>query len=102
MRFMKPPGLGIGPLRERLARFIDRAERIQDTDTAEALAKGVELMDGAFGLVSKEVLSKVRSNTLKVGVGDMVGHIVKLVEAKAAEIEAGSAVSMDTLHGKAA
>jgi len=33
---------------------------------------------------------------------DMIGHIVKLVEAKAAEIEAGSAVSMDTLHGKAA
>jgi (E)-4-hydroxy-3-methylbut-2-enyl-diphosphate synthase len=27
---------------------------------------------------------------------------VGLVEAKAAEIEAGSAVSMDTLHGKAA
>ena len=33
---------------------------------------------------------------------DMIQHIVKLVEAKAAEIEAGSAVSMDTLHGKAA
>ena len=33
---------------------------------------------------------------------DMIGHIVKLVEAKAAEIDAGSAVSMDTLHGKAA
>jgi (E)-4-hydroxy-3-methylbut-2-enyl-diphosphate synthase len=33
---------------------------------------------------------------------DMIGHIVKLVEAKAAEIEAGASVSMDTLHGKAA
>src|SRR3990167_899962 len=33
---------------------------------------------------------------------DMIQHIVKLVEAKAAEIDAGSAVSMDTLHGKAA
>ena len=33
---------------------------------------------------------------------DMIAHIVKLVEAKAAEIDAGSAVSMDTLHGKAA
>ncbi len=32
----------------------------------------------------------------------MVAHIVRLVEAKAAEIDAGSAVSMDTLHGKAA
>lgn len=32
----------------------------------------------------------------------MIDHIVKLVEAKAAEIEAGTAVSMDTLHGKAA
>ncbi len=33
---------------------------------------------------------------------DMIAHVVGLVEAKAAEIEAGSAVSMDTLHGKAA
>ncbi|MEA3540445.1 flavodoxin-dependent (E)-4-hydroxy-3-methylbut-2-enyl-diphosphate synthase [Sphingosinicella sp.] len=33
---------------------------------------------------------------------DMIAHIVGLVETKAAEIEAGSAVSMDTLHGKAA
>ena len=33
---------------------------------------------------------------------DMIAHIVKLVGAKAAEIDAGSAVSMDTLHGKAA
>ncbi|ALH79937.1 flavodoxin-dependent (E)-4-hydroxy-3-methylbut-2-enyl-diphosphate synthase [Sphingopyxis macrogoltabida] len=33
---------------------------------------------------------------------DMIAHIVRLVEAKAAEIDAGSAVSMDTLHGKAA
>ena len=33
---------------------------------------------------------------------DMVDHIVKLVEAKAAEIEAGSSVSMDVTHGKAA
>jgi (E)-4-hydroxy-3-methylbut-2-enyl-diphosphate synthase len=33
---------------------------------------------------------------------DMIAHVVKLVEAKAAEIDAGSAVSMDTLHGKAA
>ena len=33
---------------------------------------------------------------------DMVSHIVKLVEAKAAEIDAGASVSMDTLHGKAA
>ena len=33
---------------------------------------------------------------------DMIGHIVKLVEAKAAEIDAGKSVSMDTLHGKAA
>ena len=32
----------------------------------------------------------------------MVAHIVRLVEAKAAEIDAGTAVSMDTLHGKAA
>jgi (E)-4-hydroxy-3-methylbut-2-enyl-diphosphate synthase len=32
----------------------------------------------------------------------MVDHIVKLVEAKAAEIEAGTSVSMDSLHGKAA
>ena len=33
---------------------------------------------------------------------DMVSHIVRLVEAKAAEIDAGASVSMDTLHGKAA
>lgn len=33
---------------------------------------------------------------------DMIAHIVKLVEAKAAEIDAGTSVSMDTLHGKAA
>ena len=33
---------------------------------------------------------------------DMLDHIVSLVEAKAAEIEAGASVSMDTLHGKAA
>jgi (E)-4-hydroxy-3-methylbut-2-enyl-diphosphate synthase len=33
---------------------------------------------------------------------DMIGHIVKLVEAKAAEIDAGSSVSMDVTHGKAA
>ena len=32
----------------------------------------------------------------------MIAHIVKLVEAKAAEIDAGTTVSMDTLHGKAA
>jgi len=32
----------------------------------------------------------------------MLDHIVALVEAKAAEIEAGASVSMDTLHGKAA
>lgn len=31
----------------------------------------------------------------------MIGHIVKLAEAKAAEIDAGIAASMDTLHGKA-
>ena len=33
---------------------------------------------------------------------DMIDHIVKLVEAKAAEIDAGSSVSMDVTHGKAA
>ena len=33
---------------------------------------------------------------------DMIAHIVKLVEEKAAEIEAGTVASMDTLHGKAA
>jgi (E)-4-hydroxy-3-methylbut-2-enyl-diphosphate synthase len=33
---------------------------------------------------------------------DMIAHIVSLVEAKAAEIEAGRAVSMDVTHGKAA
>ena len=33
---------------------------------------------------------------------DMVDHIVRLVEAKAAEIEAGTGVSMDVAHGKAA
>jgi (E)-4-hydroxy-3-methylbut-2-enyl-diphosphate synthase len=33
---------------------------------------------------------------------DMIAHIVRLVEAKAAEIEAGNAVSMDVAHGKAA
>ena len=33
---------------------------------------------------------------------NMIAHIVRLVEAKAAEIDAGRAVSMDTLHGKAA
>ena len=33
---------------------------------------------------------------------DMIGHIVNLVEAKAAEIEAGASVSMDVTHGKAA
>ncbi|WEK48232.1 MAG: flavodoxin-dependent (E)-4-hydroxy-3-methylbut-2-enyl-diphosphate synthase [Candidatus Andeanibacterium colombiense] len=32
----------------------------------------------------------------------MLDHIVSLVEAKAAEIDAGASVSMDTLHGKAA
>jgi (E)-4-hydroxy-3-methylbut-2-enyl-diphosphate synthase len=33
---------------------------------------------------------------------DMLDHIVKLVEAKAAEIEAGTSVSADDLHGVAA
>ena len=33
---------------------------------------------------------------------DMIAHIVGLVEAKAAEIEAGTSVSMDVTHGKAA
>jgi (E)-4-hydroxy-3-methylbut-2-enyl-diphosphate synthase len=33
---------------------------------------------------------------------DMIAHIVTLVEAKAAEIEAGQSVSMDVTHGKAA
>ncbi len=33
---------------------------------------------------------------------DMLDHIVALVEAKAAEIEAGEVASMDALHGKAA
>jgi (E)-4-hydroxy-3-methylbut-2-enyl-diphosphate synthase len=33
---------------------------------------------------------------------DMIGHIVKQVEAKAAEIDAGTSVSMDARHGKAA
>ena len=33
---------------------------------------------------------------------DMIAHIVRLVEAKAAEIEAGTAQSMDALHGRAA
>ncbi len=33
---------------------------------------------------------------------DMIAHIVTLVEAKAAEIDAGRAVSMDVTHGKAA
>jgi (E)-4-hydroxy-3-methylbut-2-enyl-diphosphate synthase len=33
---------------------------------------------------------------------DMIAHIVQLVEAKAAEIEAGQSVSMDVTHGKAA
>jgi (E)-4-hydroxy-3-methylbut-2-enyl-diphosphate synthase len=32
----------------------------------------------------------------------MIAHIVELVEAKAAEIEAGQSVSMDVTHGKAA
>ena len=32
---------------------------------------------------------------------DMVSHIVKLVEAKAAEIDAGTSQSMDVTHGKA-
>ncbi|MFM5953914.1 MAG: flavodoxin-dependent (E)-4-hydroxy-3-methylbut-2-enyl-diphosphate synthase [Novosphingobium sp.] len=32
----------------------------------------------------------------------MIAHVVELVEAKAAEIEAGRAVSMDVTHGKAA
>ncbi len=33
---------------------------------------------------------------------DMIAHIVRLVEAKAAEIDAGSSISMDVTHGKAA
>jgi (E)-4-hydroxy-3-methylbut-2-enyl-diphosphate synthase len=33
---------------------------------------------------------------------DMIGHIVKLVEAKAAEIEAGISQTMDVTHGKQA
>jgi (E)-4-hydroxy-3-methylbut-2-enyl-diphosphate synthase len=33
---------------------------------------------------------------------EMIAHIVTLVEAKAAEIEAGQSVSMDVTHGKAA
>ena len=32
----------------------------------------------------------------------MIGHIVKLVEAKAAEIDAGVSQSMDVTHGKQA
>ncbi len=34
--------------------------------------------------------------------GDMIQHIVALVEAKAAEIDAGRGVSMDVTHGKQA
>ena len=34
--------------------------------------------------------------------GDILDHIVTLVEAKAAEIEAGTVLSMDALHGQAA
>jgi (E)-4-hydroxy-3-methylbut-2-enyl-diphosphate synthase len=34
--------------------------------------------------------------------GDMISHIVKLVEAKAAEIDAGTSQSMDVTHGKQA
>ena len=34
--------------------------------------------------------------------GDMIQHIVKLVEAKAAEIDAGISQSMDVTHGKQA
>ncbi|MBA4757642.1 flavodoxin-dependent (E)-4-hydroxy-3-methylbut-2-enyl-diphosphate synthase [Sphingosinicella sp.] len=45
-------------------------------------------------------LSGVTDHT--IADADMIAHIVGLVETKAAEIEAGSAVSMDTLHGKAA
>jgi len=45
-------------------------------------------------------LSGVTDHT--IADADMIAHIVGLVEAKAAEIETGSAVSMDTLHGKAA
>jgi (E)-4-hydroxy-3-methylbut-2-enyl-diphosphate synthase len=33
---------------------------------------------------------------------DMIDHIVKLVETKAAEIDAGTSVTMDVRHGKAA
>jgi (E)-4-hydroxy-3-methylbut-2-enyl-diphosphate synthase len=33
---------------------------------------------------------------------DMVAHIVKLVEAKAAAIDAGTSVSADDMHGVAA
>ena len=45
-------------------------------------------------------LSGVTDHTVESA--EMLDHIVALVEAKAAEIEAGDAVSMDTLHGKAA
>ena len=34
--------------------------------------------------------------------GDILDHIVTLVEAKAAEIEAGTVLSMDAMHGQAA
>ncbi|MFM5885544.1 MAG: 4-hydroxy-3-methylbut-2-en-1-yl diphosphate synthase, partial [Novosphingobium sp.] len=33
---------------------------------------------------------------------EMIAHIVTLVEAKAAEIDAGRSISMDESHGKAA
>ena len=33
---------------------------------------------------------------------DIIAHIVRLVEAKAAEIDAGTSLSMDVTHGKAA
>ena len=45
-------------------------------------------------------LSGVTDHT--IADADMIAHVVKLVEAKAAEIDAGDAVSMDVTHGKAA
>jgi (E)-4-hydroxy-3-methylbut-2-enyl-diphosphate synthase len=45
-------------------------------------------------------LSGVTDHTVESA--EMLDHIVRLVEAKAAALEAGDGVSMDTLHGKAA
>ena len=65
----------------------------------EALYTDVGFTGGGKGAGMVYLNGKIAHKQANEG---MIDHIVELVEAKAAEIEAGHSVSMDVTHGKAA